>query len=179
MQPTITSQRLVLRPFALSDCDAVTALAGEREIAEMTALVPHPYAKSDAETWISGHASAFDSGKSAEWAIVRAADARLVGAIGAIFSANHNRADFGYWIGKPFWGQGYATEAGRRMVQHLFDDRGLMRVAAFHFTRNPASGRVLQKIGLTQEGLFRKHIKKWGEYHDCVMYGLVKDDWKR
>jgi len=178
VQPTLNTPRLVLRPFTLADSDAVVRLAGERAIAEMTLLVPHPYTKADAVGWISSHAQAFESGKGVDWAIARASDSQIVGAIGAVFSPNHDRAEFGYWIGVHQWGKGYATEAGRCLVEYCFTDRAQIRVAAHHFARNPASGRVLQKIGLKQEGIFPKHVKKWGEYQDCVMYGLLKEDWK-
>jgi RimJ/RimL family protein N-acetyltransferase len=88
----------------------------------------------------------------------------------------HDRAELGYWIGKPFWGRGYATEAARALVQYGFDTLGLHRIYARHLTRNPASGRVLHKIGMTHEGYRRKHEKKWGIYEDDKLYGILRDD---
>ena len=177
-RPTLNSERLVIRPFTPADCDEVVRLAGERPIAEMTLLIPHPYARADAETWISGHQAQFDAGTQVDLAITRKSDGALLGAIGAVMSPTHNRAEMGYWIGIPHWKQGYATEAARSMIGYLFEQRGLNKVSAHHFAKNPASGRVLLKAGMQKEGYYREHVKKWGEYLDCVMYGMVRSDRK-
>ena len=63
------------------------------------------------------------------------------------------------------------------MVRHGFESLALNRIWAVHFVRNPASGRVLQKIGMKHEGRMRQHVKKWGEYIDVEMYGIVRSDW--
>ena len=99
-----------------------------------------------------------------------------MGAIGLVVQPEHSRAALGYWIGVPYWGQGYATEAGREVVRYAFDELGLNRVYAFHFTRNPASGRVLQKIGMVYEGVRRAHTLKGSEYLDDEAYGILRDD---
>jgi [ribosomal protein S5]-alanine N-acetyltransferase len=176
--PTLRTERLVLRPFAMSDADAVTALAGAREVAATTLLIPHPYQKSDAEKWIAGHEAEFASGAGADFAIV-VRDGPVVGAIGLRLSKEHNRADLGYWIGVRFWGCGYATEAGREILRYGFLDRGMERLTAHHFATNPASGRVIEKLGLKKEGVFPRHVRKWGEYVDCVMFGVLREDWER
>jgi RimJ/RimL family protein N-acetyltransferase len=104
------------------------------------------------------------------------ADAQLAGAIGLVIDRANDRAELGYWIGVPFWGRGYATEAGRAIVRFAFEEQALHRVFAQVFTRNPASARVLQKIGMRYEGILRQHLKKWDEYVDVECYGLLRDD---
>ena len=175
--PTLMTKRLKLRGFSHGDIADVVRLAGDIEIARMTLLVPHPYETRDAEVWISSHEAAFNEGKSAEFAITLH-DGTLIGAIAIVFSKQHERAEIGYWIGVPFWGKGYATEAASEIVRYGFEDRGQARLTAHHFAHNPASGRVIEKIGMKREGLFPKHVKKWGEFVDCVMYGMLREDWR-
>ena len=88
-----------------------------------------------------------------------------------------DRAELGYWIDRPYWNQGYCTEAGRAVLWYGFTELNLNRIHAYHLSRNPASGRVMQKLGMTREGLLRQHAKKWGKYEDIVEYGLVRQDW--
>jgi len=88
----------------------------------------------------------------------------------------HRRAELGYWIGRPWWGNGFATEAARAVVGQAFAGLGLARVFAHHFVSNPASGRVMQKIGMRQEGVLRRHVIKWGRCEDLVVYGILPDD---
>jgi RimJ/RimL family protein N-acetyltransferase len=82
----------------------------------------------------------------------------------------------GYWIGVPYWGNGYATEAGRAVLDHGFGELGLNRVYAHCFARNPASRRVLEKLGMRHEGTRRRHTLKWGEYLDEEEFGILASD---
>lgn len=175
-QPTLTTTRLILRPFTLADAPDVQRLAGDRAIAEMTLLIPHPYPDGLAEKWIAPHAEKFAQRALANFAIIERASGQLIGAIGLVIEDEHARAELGYWIGQPFWCRGYCTEAARAILRFGFDELRLNRIAAHHFTRNPASGRVLQKLGMQHEGTFRQHLRKWGEFIDAELYGLLRDD---
>ena len=75
--------------------------------------------------------------------------------------------------GKPFWNQGYCTEAARAVLAHAFEELGLHRVFAHCFSRNPSSGRVLEKIGMVHEGRLKEHILKWGKFESLDQYGIV------
>jgi RimJ/RimL family protein N-acetyltransferase len=88
----------------------------------------------------------------------------------------HQRAELGYWIGVPFWGHGYATEAGRAVVRHGFENFKLNRIFAAHFEGNEASGNVLRKIGMKHEGCARQAIMKWGKVMDLEMYAILRED---
>jgi [ribosomal protein S5]-alanine N-acetyltransferase len=174
-RPLLRTPRLLLRPFDLADAERVMHLCSERDIAATTLFIPHPYTLEDARAWLDGHQQTFDSGHGAQFAICRGED--LVGAIGLVIEPSHDRAELGYWIGKPYWGQGSATEAAAAVLRYGFEELKLNRVHAYHYLRNSASGRVLQKIGLKYEGLARQHIKKWGQYEDCPLYGLIRADY--
>jgi ribosomal-protein-alanine N-acetyltransferase len=174
--PRIKTARLLLRPYTLTDATDVQRLAGDRDIASTTASIPLPYDDGVAEQWIATHHRRFEQGTGLDLAITRDPDGALVGAIELRFEPEHDRAELGYWIGKPYWGRGYATEAARALVRYSFDTLGLHRIYARHFTRNQASGKVLQKIGMTHEGQRRQHEKKWSIYEDEELYGMLKDD---
>jgi ribosomal-protein-alanine N-acetyltransferase len=174
--PRIMTARLLLRPFSLADAAEVQRLAGDRDIASTTASIPLPYEDGVAEQWIATHQRRFEQGTGLDLAITHDAEGALVGALGLRFEPEHDRAELGYWIGKPYCVRGYATEAARALVHYGFATLGLHRIYARHFTRNPASGRVLYKIGMQHEGHRRQHEKKWGVYEGEELYGMLKDD---
>lgn len=172
-QPSLTTERLLLRPLTLADAPEVQRLAGAREIAATTAAIPHPYPDGAAEAWIETHAGRFDRGEAAVFAVTRRAHGAMLGVVGLEINAEMQRAELGYWIGKPYWNQGYCSEAAAAVVRFALFDLGLQRVFACHFSGNPASGRVMQKVGMRHEGTLRRHTLKWGEVHDLEMYGLL------
>ena len=176
--PTLETPRLILRPFTLSDAPAVQCLAGERAIAATTLLIPHPYEEGMAEEWIATHSVNFETGKGLTFAITGKEDGTLIGAISLMDISAGHQAEIGYWIGVPYWGQGYATEAARVVVEYAFSTLNLARVHAHHFTRNPASGKVLRKLGLKYEGCRRQHVLKWGQLEDIEMYGILREEWE-
>lgn len=177
-QPILETARLVLRPFALTDAPDVQRLAGAPEVADTTLNLPHPYEVHDAEQWIGGQPARFASGSNAAYAMTRRTDSVLLGAISLMeISARHRRAELGYWLGVPFWNQGYMTEAAAALIGYGFSQLGLHKIVAVHFARNPASGQVMQKIGMRQEGVQRQHVCKNGVFEDDVLYGLLAEDW--
>jgi ribosomal-protein-alanine N-acetyltransferase len=175
--PRLETARLLLRQFALSDAADVQRLAGDRAIADTTLMIPHPYEDGMAEQWIGTHAPKFDSGEQMTLAIILGESGHLVGAVSLSIDARFDRAELGYWVGKPYWGRGYCTEASRAVVDWGFRELRLNRVFATHFKRNPASGRVMQKLGMTEEGCLKQHIKKWDRYDDLVVYGMTRSEW--
>lgn len=181
---SLTTERLRLRPFELTDAPAVERLAGEREIAAGTLTVPHPYPRGAAEAWIAAHAERRARGDCVIFAVVErapGADAdapgdSLRGAIGLDLDDAHRRAELGYWIGRPFWGRGLATEAARAVLDHGFGTLGLHRIHAAYFAHNARSGRVLEKLGMRREGTLREHYLKWGRFTDSVVMGILRDE---
>jgi len=178
LQPFIETERLRLRPFELTDAAGVQRLAGAREIADTTLLIPHPYPDGAAETWISTHAGAFEKGESASFAITLRKSGELCGAIGLGIQSLHCRAELGYWMGLPYWGKGFCTEAASGVLRFGFATLKLNRIFACHFKRNPASGRVLVKIGMRYEGASPQHVLKNGQFEDVELFGMVASDWQ-
>jgi RimJ/RimL family protein N-acetyltransferase len=180
--PTLHTPRLVLRAFVPADGDAVAALAGEREIASTTLNIPHPYERPMADAWIASHAAAYAAGTGVTFAMVARDGDVLVGAMGLARSPRFRNAELGYWVGVPYWGRGYATEAVRAVLDWAFaaapEGLGLHRVHAAHLTRNPSSGRVMQKAGMRWEGCRREHVLKWDRFEDLAIYGVLAEEWR-
>lgn len=176
IQPQLITQRLLLRAFDLADAPAVQALAGDRAIASTTCSIPHPYPDGAAEQWISGQAAAYAEGVSVTFAITLKKSGALLGAIGFNVNQKNDWAEIGYWIGQPYWGHGYATEALRALIPWTFETLPLNRLQACHFTRNPASGRVMVKAGLRHEGILRQRVKKWGVFEDIAIYSILRPE---
>ena len=178
VQRVLETERLRLRQLRPDDAAVIQRLAGAREIADTTLTVPHPYAASDAETFIEKITEAWREGRACTCAIERRADDAFVGIVGLAIDREHERAELGYWIGVPYWTQGYATEASRRLVAFGFDELGLNRIQAHHLSRNPASGRVLEKIGMQHEGRIREYIIKWGVCEDAEAFSILRSDYE-
>ena len=87
-------------------------------------------------------------------------------------------ASLGYWIGAPFRGRGYATEAARAMLAVGFDMLDLQRIDAHYLAGNDASGRVMENIGMKREGVLRQHIVKWDVPHDVILYGILASEYR-
>lgn len=172
--PDLHAPRLVLRPFVPTDAADVHALAGAREIAETTLSVPHPYPDGAAATWIASQPPLIQQGTLVVFAITLRSDRRLIGTVGLQIAREHDRAELGYWIGVPWWNQGYASEAAAEVIRYGFAERALQRIEAHHFSRNPASGRVMAKCGMRHDGRREQAVKKWGRYEDIECYGIVR-----
>ena len=171
--PTLRTARLVLRPFTMADAPRVQLLAGQREIALNTIHIPHPYPDGAAEDWIENRPRKLAEGHH-DFAID---DGELAGCIGLRVQPDFERAEVGYWIGKPYWGRGYATEATGKIIEFGFEALKLNRIYAGYFARNAASSRVMIKNGMKYEGTLRKHVKKWDEFVDVVYYGILREEW--
>lgn len=172
--PTLTTSRLVLRPFTLADALDVQRLAGDREVASTTLRIPHPYQDGMAEEWIGTHADKFAKDEGISLAVTLLDGGRLIGAVGLEICKAHARAELGYWIGKLYWGKGFASEAAKALVDYGFKMAGLNRIYAHHLVRNPASGRVMIRIGMRHEGTLHQHTKKWDQFEDIEVYGLLR-----
>jgi RimJ/RimL family protein N-acetyltransferase len=173
-QPTLATGRLLLRSFNLADARAVQQLCGDYAVAATT-LLPHPYPDGLAEAWITSLCEGIERGDAAAFAVTLAGEGTLIGGVRLRIDPDHARGELGFWVAKHYWGRGYATEAVRAAIEYGLSVLGLHRVHAMHFSRNPASGRVMGKCGMVHEGRFRGHIRKWGVYEDVDLWGILRD----
>jgi RimJ/RimL family protein N-acetyltransferase len=151
--PALATARLRLRTPRREDATAIAALANDRRIAENTARIPHPYTLADAEGFLR---YLEETETETAFAITRADDA-LMGICGLLMKPR-KPPEIGYWLGVPYWGQGYATEAARAMIDHAFEDLGLERLEAGARVSNPASRRVLEKCGYQWSGVTLQRV---------------------
>ena len=150
--PVLETERLVLRAPRFDDAATIAALANDRRIAENTLRVPHPYTLADAQAFLT--AANTRGGKIVF--LITAWDGAVLGCCG-IGKRDGEHPEIGYWLGVPFWGKGYATEAARALIDHAFGDLGYDVLLSGARVSNPASRRVLQKCGFewTSVGLYR------------------------
>jgi ribosomal-protein-alanine N-acetyltransferase len=177
-QPTLFTERLTLRPFVADDAFDIERLAGMREIADTTLTIPHPYPHGAAAEWILTHTPAWENGSAATFAVVETETGRLVGVTSLMINREHRRAELGYWIALDRWNRGYATESNQRLIDFGFEALGLHRIEARHFLRNPASGRVMLKLGMQPEGVERDWAMKGDRFESLAVYSILEPEWR-
>jgi RimJ/RimL family protein N-acetyltransferase len=178
-QPELTTERLLLRALRSDDAPMLSETANDPDIAGKLSSMPYPYTLDEATKFIHDVQCGYKEGEAIEFAIVGKATGDLMGMIAMDLNHRDNHATIGYWLGKTYWGRGYATEVLREILRFGFETLKLHRMAGHHFHNNPASGRVLQKAGMKQEGRRVEHFYKNGEYLDIVDYGILAREWQR
>ena len=174
-QTTIKTERLILRPFDLSDSKRVQELAGDIKIAETTLNVPYPYEDGMAESWIATHENNFNSGNGIIYAIVKKDTRELIGTVSLMGIKNiHKKAELAYWIGAPYWGNGYCTEACQSIIEFGFKNVNLNKIYALSFVDNIGSWRVMEKLGMEYEGTRREDVIKNGIAINARSYSILK-----
>lgn len=176
VQQEIETERLILRPFEHSDAVKVSDLAGDPQIYQTTQAIPHPYEVAMAERWIASLPQQFATGAGITFAIQRKEDNALVGSVALIITAEHRKGNIGYWIGVPYWGNGYCSEAAEAVVRFGFEKLSLHKIYAGHMESNPASGRVMQKIGMRKQGEFVDDVLKDGVFHTKIFYAIINSE---
>lgn len=171
--PRIETERLILSQLKEKDIPFIVEFLKHRIYSDLTSNIPYPYTENDAKLWIKMAQEAFDDKTGFTFGI-RNKEEQIIGAIG-LHDRDDDKAELGYWIGIPYWNKGYVTEAAKAIVDFGFKELGFNKIYATHFLHNPASGKIMEKIGMEQEALLKQHAKKDGEYHDLVMYSVFKD----
>lgn len=160
MGPRIETRRLLLRPPEISDAPAIARYAGDYDIAKMTMLIPHPYPVPAAEMWVLMRRAGWHNTENRHL-IVQTREGEggeMCGMAGIFRRSPDSEWEIGYWIAKPFWGRGLATEAGQALINYARDELAAQVVTAGHYDDNPASGRVLAKLGFRYTGEADEHF---------------------
>lgn len=178
--PKLVTDRLVLRAMRRADAPELARLLDDPRISATTMGIPSPYTKKDALKWIGRQGQALKEGTMVNFVVTLLAGGALAGGVGlSSISGQHRRAELGYWTAAEFWNRGFCTEACRVVLGYAFRVLGLRRVYATHFPRNPASGRVMKKLGMKREGTLRRHVLRRGRYEDLVYYGVLSSEFRR
>jgi len=168
--PLLKTERLILRAPSRSDVPAIVRFAGDRRVAVNTTRIPHPYGAADAEQFI---ASISRENGGVTFAIVL--DSSLIGICG--IDLRPEGADLGYWLGAPYWGRGYATEAVRAVIDHAFSELGHEVLLSGTRVTNPASRRVLEKCGFQWTGVGLCRIRALNSSTPVDRFRLERGIW--
>jgi len=164
---------VILEHIAPRHAESVQRLALHPEIIANTTL-PEPYPENGAERWIEQLLPRRQAGKEYAFAVLEA-KGTLIGVTG-LDDVSDERAELGYWIGKPYWNQGYATAAARKTVQFAFEELTIEHVFARPLQQNAPSRRSLEKLDFEQGPVKHEH-PKWGEEDKVVRYELSRSRW--
>jgi len=176
--PTLHTARLLLRPVDDADADALFALHSSAHVLRYWDAPPWSE-RERAERFIAACREMAEDGSGARLAIERISDGDFLGWCGLTrWNPEYRSASLGYCLDDAAWGNGYATEAARAVVQWAFDALPLNRVQAEADTRNTASARVLEKLGFVREGTLREDCVVNGEVSDSWVYGLIRREWR-
>ena len=169
----LRTARLLLRSFELTDVDDVWAYASDPEVARYRPL-PDPYTRNDAAEFVDRQMRT-DWSTNPEFAVV--CGRRVIGGISLHVNREHETAELGYLLGKRWWGRGLATEAARAVVDWGFRSLKLHKVYARAHVDNKPSWRVMERLGMTREGVLRGHWKMRDKHVDLVYYAVFRDEW--
>jgi RimJ/RimL family protein N-acetyltransferase len=168
----LETERLLLRPQEAGDIASLVPLLNDFEVAKNLANIPHPYTMEDAKGFIARGIEFRAKGQGYPFALIAKANAALVGGCGLRLQ-DDGFFELGYWIGRPYWGLGYASEAARRVAAFAFHELKAMTIHAGWFHDNPASGRVLEKLGAVPAGTDHRNSVARG--HAVYCYKVVLD----
>lgn len=176
-RPILATSRpnLRLEPWAIEHRAGLLRIADDERIARnMTDMFPHPYTVAEADRWLA--LCALDN-LPIHFAVL--SDGEVAGGVGGTLKEDilAGTAELGWWIGHPFWGNGIATVAVRRLIRYCFEDLEMARVEAGVMRRNRASARVAEKAEFDLEGVAKQAYLKNGERFDRLLFGLVETDW--
>jgi RimJ/RimL family protein N-acetyltransferase len=171
----VETERLRLRPLVEGDVAEIARYLNDPEVAKGLTYSPYPYTLEMAVQWLRDVAFASQRDQVRYWAITPREGGNFLGLIGFSLFREHDKAEMHYWLGRPFWNRGYATEAARAMIPFLFtQEAALQRLEVNHRTCNSASGRVIEKCGFVFEGELRSYVKRFGHHDDVRFYSLLR-----
>jgi len=173
----LETERLLLRPPERRDIPAFVPLIGDFEVSRNLGNVPHPYAENDAHAWLSKLDERRAKGEVFPYAITRKADGAYLGGCG--LHLENGALELGYWLGRPHWKLGYATEAARRVLDFAFDELQIGEVWAGWFHDNPKSGHVLAKLGFAATRFEKRACMARGIDVGCNIVTLSRETFAR
>lgn len=175
----IETEQLILRPFSISDAPDISAYANNPNFGRFLASVPHPYTQKDGEKFIARRILE-DADKSKTWAITVRPDDKPMGGFSLRFrNSDKSVAEMGWSIAEAHWGKGLTTEGAQAIINAAFSHLPQMhKLTAGADLRNVGSWRIMEKIGMQREALFRQHVYFRDEWIDDVWYGILRSDWE-
>lgn len=173
----LESERLILRTPVFQDAPALADALSDFDISKNLATVPCPYTQNDARIYVAKAVEELANGQSHRFVIRRKTDDGLVGCCGLHLKGG--TYSLGYWIAKPLWRQGYASEAAARLVDYAFDDLDVAELAAGWYHDNGVSGLILAKLGFKAVGVEKQHCTARGYDVLCNRTMLTREDYEQ
>lgn len=177
--PILETDRLILRLPAVRDIPQIVEYARDPAISKNTLNIPGDYQEKDAVFWVNMAMQSFEEGSRYIFALELKSTGGFIGGMGLHLKPEYNRAEVGYWVGVPFWRQGYASEGLAKVLQFGFETLNLNKIYATHLLENPASGSVMLKNGMIKEGEFQDHYKKGDKYLSVIQYRLTRAEYAK
>lgn len=175
--PILQTQRLILRKIMPEDAADVFEYGSDPLVTRFVTWSTHQ-SIDDSKNFIDFILEQYWNGYPSSWGIILKEKAKLIGTLGIVaYEPVHARIEIGYVINRNYWGEGMTTEAVKAFIEYCFTDLGVNRVEAKCFPENIASARVMEKSGLTYEGLLRQYALVKGVYQDLKTYAILREDW--
>lgn len=175
--PQLETERLILRKINPQDEEDIFEYASDDEISKFVTWDTHK-SVDDTRKFIKFTLERYERDEAGEWGIVLKENQKLVGAVGFTgYSVKNRHAEIGYVLSRKYWGQGIMPEAVNRILKFAFEEMGLNRIECFHVLENEKSGRVMQKVGMSFEGISRERIYCKNRYWDVKQYAILRSDW--
>ena len=177
--PVLETERLLLRKVTMGDLEDIHAYASREEVARYVTWPVHR-TLSDTKEFIHYSLRRYEQKQSAPWGIEYKENGRLIGTIEFVsWDTNNQMAEIGYVLSPDFWGKGITAEATRKIISYGFTRMELVRIQARCINENAGSARVMEKAGMSFEGLLRKGIQAKGRHWDVKMYSILKEEWEK
>jgi ribosomal-protein-alanine N-acetyltransferase len=176
--PQLETERLILREILASDAEAVFRIRGDYEVTKYNTGAAYERLE-QAEDLIAAMAHGYEEGIELRWGITLKSNNTIIGMCGFNYWIRRDcRASIGYDLARAYWGHGIMTEAIRAIVAFGFERMGLNRIEADADGRNPASARVLEKVGFRREGLQHEQFYDNGTFNDLILFALLRKEFE-
>ncbi|WP_025028016.1 GNAT family N-acetyltransferase [Caldalkalibacillus mannanilyticus] len=177
--PIIETERLLLRKIKMEDAEDLYSYCSNEEVSKHVSWNTHR-SLADSKGFIDFVLTQYEHNKVAPWAIEYKENGRLIGTIDFVWwQAQHKTAEIGYALSQDYWGKGLMSEAALEFVSFGFRKMDLVRIQARCFIENLGSARVMEKIGMTFEGIERKRMFTKGKHHDLKVYSILKEEFSK
>ena len=176
---TIETTRLTLRRLELADAEMMFSnWTGDDNVTRFLRWNAHKTIE-DTKNMIQQWVNNYQDDSTYYWGVYLK-DGEMIGSIGVTIVSEYDfKGELGYKIGRRWWNQGYSSEAARAVIDYMFLNTDVERIESFCSVENLASRKVMEKVGMCYEGLLRHYYKTRDGFHDCTIYGIIREEWKR
>ena len=175
-QPLLTTERMTLRPFTMDDVPDVQEFMDNKDFSSFSPGYPYPCEKDFVEEYISDIPAKWQNREIVNYAMVPHEIKKPIGIVGLKLQLDHDVAEIGYLLGVKYWGQGYATEAAKRILLFGFYDLDLQCIFGQCIMSHKDSENILKKLGMMHEGILRQRLKKCGKLEDILSYSILASE---